>query len=199
MELLLIRHARPQRIENAAGAADPSLTDIGVQQAEAVAGWLADEPIHAVYVSPMARALETAVPLEQRLGLPATVVDGVREYDHAASSYVPVEELKANDNTGWKAFLDDHVANDWSVFRAEVQASIEAIIADHRGQTVAIVCHGGVINAWAATTLGLAQTMFFAPEYTSINRFRASSKGHRSIVSLNETGHLKADNLARMP
>ena len=38
---------------------------------------------------------------------------------------------------------------------------------------------------------GLPQTMFFLPHYTSVNRFLASRAGHRSVVSLNETGHLK--------
>ena len=54
-----------------------------------------------------------------------------------------------------------------------------------------MVCHGGVINGWAGHVLGLGPQMFFNPDYTSINRFRAASSGERSIVSLNETAHLR--------
>jgi hypothetical protein len=34
--------------------------------------------------------------------------------------------------------------------------------------------------------------LFFLPHYTSVNRFLAARSGERSVVSLNETGHLKA-------
>ena len=33
--------------------------------------------------------------------------------------------------------------------------------------------------------------MFFFPDYTSVSRVRASRSGSRSLVSVNETGHLR--------
>ena len=71
-----------------------------------------------------------------------------------------------------------------------VARAVERIIEAHPGNTVAIVCHGGVINAWASHVLGLPDPLFFEPHYTSVNRFLASSRGHRSLVSLNDLGHL---------
>jgi probable phosphoglycerate mutase len=56
---------------------------------------------------------------------------------------------------------------------------------------VAAVCHGGTINAYLSAVLGLEQLMFFVPQYTSVSRVRASRSGARSIVSMNETGHLR--------
>ena len=55
-----------------------------------------------------------------------------------------------------------------------------------------MVCHGGVINTWAAHVLGLETTLFFEPVYTSISRFLASASGERSLASLNEAAHLRA-------
>jgi probable phosphoglycerate mutase len=75
-------------------------------------------------------------------------------------------------------------------FRAKVIKSIERIITANKGRKVAVVCHGGIINIWAAHILGLEKSLFFKPDYTSINRFMASSSGIHSLVSLNETGHL---------
>jgi len=95
VELLLIRHALPMRVEGAGGPADPPLADAGHHQARALAEWLAPEPLDRLYVSPMARARETAAPLATAPGLDATVVDGVAEFDRDADSYVPMEELKA--------------------------------------------------------------------------------------------------------
>ncbi len=198
MDLIIIRHARPERIESAPATseapADPSLTEIGHKQAQAVADWLSSEPIDALYVSPMARARQTAAPVEKALDMSAIVEAGVQEYDASDSQYLPMEEVRA-DKAAWQAFVASHGTTDWSGFRRVVTESIESIIARHKGQTVAIVCHGGVVNAWGAEVLGLEETMFFAPEYTSISRFRAASSGERSVVSLNETGHLKADGL----
>ena len=47
------------------------------------------------------------------------------------------------------------------------------------------------MNAWAAHVLGLEPTLFFQPAYTSVSRFLAAGSGERSVLSLNETAHLR--------
>ena len=192
MELIIIRHGRPERIENADGAiADPKLTDAGHQQASEMAAWMKAEYIHSLYVSPMARARQTSAPLESALGVEAAVVPGVREFDDGESAYIPMEEMKA-DKEAWKAFLAENERMTRDEFRAEVLDALREITSSNRGKRVAVVCHGGVINTYAADVLGLGGAMFFAPDYTSINRFMVASSGERSVVSLNDTGHLRA-------
>lgn len=190
MDLVLIRHARPIRIDDGAGPADPELTDLGHRQAKAMADWLAEEHLDALYVSPMLRARQTAAPLEQRLGLPAEVVDGVQEYDAEDKSYIPIEDLKA-DKEKWRSFITRQHLDDMSGFSNLVVSTIEDLIGQHRSQRIGIICHGGVVNVWAANVLGLSPTMFFEPHYTSINRFVAASSGERSLQSLNEVAHLR--------
>ena len=58
MELLLIRHALPVTVDNRDSGveADPVLSALGERQAGALADWLVDEHIDAVYASPKARA-----------------------------------------------------------------------------------------------------------------------------------------------
>ncbi|MDY7102942.1 MAG: histidine phosphatase family protein [Actinomycetota bacterium] len=192
MELVLIRHARPHHIDGADGPADPPLTDIGHRQALAMADWFGAEPVDALYVSPLARARQTVAPLERLLGREATVIDGVREFDADGSSYVPIEVLR-RDKVAWRAYLAEEAALDRAGFAREVTATLEEVVVSHRGQRVAVVCHGGVINVWASHLLGLEPRLFFNPDYTSINRFLGASSGERSIVSLNETAHLRAD------
>ena len=80
---------------------------------------------------------------------------------------------------------------DVALFRRTVAAALERIVAVHAGGRVAVVCHGGVVNAWAAHVLGLEPTLFFQPAYTSVSRFLAASTGERSLLSLNETAHLR--------
>ena len=78
-------------------------------------------------------------------------------------------------------------------FDERVRTSIDRIIGDHAGDTVAVVCHGGVINLVLADVLGIAAEGpgFFYPNYTSIHRVAASRSGIRSIVTINETSHLR--------
>ena len=64
-------------------------------------------------------------------------------------------------------------------------------MAGHPGQRVAVVCHGGVINAYTGHVLGVDNPLFFLPEYTSITRVFAASSGERSIHTLNEFAHLR--------
>jgi probable phosphoglycerate mutase len=199
MEVLLIRHAIPIRRELERGIADPELSIEGLKQAELLAQYLASEKIHAIYASPMQRAQQTAQPLAAVQGLAISTVEGVAEYDKNSNQYVPVEELKANNDPRWQEML----RGEWTStdeteeeFIKRTVSSIEEIIASHASQRVAIVCHGGVINAYICHVLGLKnQRGFFYPNYTSIHRIAAAGSGERSIVTLNETSHLRGSGL----
>jgi 2,3-bisphosphoglycerate-dependent phosphoglycerate mutase len=192
VELILVRHGLPVRIDDAAGPADPDLSDEGRAQAVRLADWLRRDAIDAVYVSPMRRAIQTAEPLADAVGVDPVVDEELAEFDREAHFYVPIEELKAAGDERYmkimRGELDGEV--DPQTFREVVGVAVERIIEAHPGNTVAIVCHGGVINAWASHVLGLPDPLFFEPFYTSVNRFLASSRGHRSVVSLNDLGHL---------
>jgi broad specificity phosphatase PhoE len=191
MDLLLIRHALPVRIDEGDGPADPDLSEEGRRQAEALAGWLMGDGIEAVVASPLKRAQQTAEPLAERFGLDVATVDGLAEFDREAPWYVPIEELKAADDPRWHAMIRGEWDLDPEAFQRGVVDAVDELIEANPGGTVAAVCHGGVINAYLSAMLGLDSLMFFFPEYTSVSRVRASRRGARSIVTLNETGHLR--------
>ena len=195
MELVLSRHARPVRRELETGAADPELSEDGVRQAVLLAEYLALEQIDVVYSSPMRRARETAQPLCDVLGLPMQIEPDVAEFDQHSSEYIPIEELKASGDPRLREFLlgEGEEFDDRDEFRARVLTSMQRIVSNHSGQRVAVVCHGGVINLYAGDVLGLDVDGpgFFYPNYTSITRVAASRSGVRSIITLNETSHLR--------
>jgi len=199
MEVLLIRHAIPIRRELETGIADPELAVEGLKQAELMAKYLSTEKLHAIYASPMQRAQQTASPLAAVQGLAIQTVDGVAEFDKNSNQYVPVEELKATNDPRWQEMLrGEWTSSDETEeeFIGRIVSSVEQIIAHHASQRVAIVCHGGVINAYICHVLGLAnQRGFFYPNYTSIHRIAAAGSGERSIVTLNETSHLRGSGL----
>ena len=197
MQLVLIRHGLPERVERTDGApADPPLCPAGRDQAERVGAWLREERFDRIYSSPLRRALETAEPLAGFVGLEVEPLAAVAEMDAASPTYVPLDELKRTDYAAWRAAVDGGLVAEVDVphFLATVRAGLEQVIADNPGRRVAVACHAGVINAWAGHVLGLERGedfLFFEPQYTSVNRFFAASGGERSIGSLNETAHLR--------
>ncbi|CAN5608778.1 histidine phosphatase family protein [soil metagenome] len=198
MELLLIRHALPVRREMTDGPADPELSEAGTAQARHLATYLSDEPLDAIYSSPLRRARETASPVALSRDMGVGVVDGVAEWDQHATEYVPVEELKAADDPRWRAMLQGEWDSDESrdEFRGRVLDALEELIVAHRGQRIAVVCHGGVINTYLAHVLGIDDAVgFFYPNYTSIHRVAAAGSGERSVITLNETSHLRGTGL----
>jgi probable phosphoglycerate mutase len=195
MELLLIRHGLPLRVEKRDGTpADPPLSPSGLAQAESLAQWLEGEKIDRIYSSPLRRARQTAEPLALLRGMEIEIEDGVAELDAHSEYYIPLEELKRTDYARWQAFVSGGYGSQSEVdaFSQLVAHSIERIIVENPGRRVAIFCHGGVVNCWAAHVLGLRPQLFFDAAYTSMNRFMASSRGQRSLASLNEAPHLRS-------
>jgi probable phosphoglycerate mutase len=143
----------------------------------------------------MRRARETAAPLARTKGLSPRVEPGVVELDHQSSVYVPMEELKAMDREAWLELVRGglYAEIDLPAFRENVRRALHRIVESHRGERVAVVCHGGVINSWAADVLGIEREpfLFIDAGYTSVSRFLVASSGERSLVSLNETAHLR--------
>ena len=195
MEIVLVRHGLPLRVELETGIADPELAAEGHEQAEKMAAYLGVEDIEAIYVSPLRRAIETARPLCKLLGIEAVVSEGVAEFDRNSREYVPVEELRATNDPRWEKLLRgewDGVDEDPSLFKSRVVETVDDMIAKHPGGRVVVVCHGGVINQYLAHVLGIETHIgFFYPKYTSIHRVMAARSGQRSIVSINEASHLR--------
>jgi probable phosphoglycerate mutase len=155
VELLLIRHALPERRETEDGTpADPPLSRTGLEQAERMARWMAAEKIDAIYSSPMRRARETAAPLERALGLAARLEPGVVEMDHTADVYIPIDQIKREDYPRWQALIQGGElwgGIDMAAFRRTVVEALERAIAENRGARVAVVCHGASSTPGPAT------------------------------------------------
>ena len=195
MELILVRHGLPVRLEVVEGPADPELSVEGQDQSARLANYLATESIAAIYSSPMKRAFQTAEPLAVKTSLPISIVDDVAEYDRLSNEYIPIEELRAANDERWHKLVAGGWQSDSDTlenFRHRVVSSLEQLISQHASQRIVVTCHGGVINQYIAHVLGIStERGFFYPQYTSIHRVVAAQNGLRSIVSLNEIAHLR--------
>jgi len=178
VQLVLVRHALPERVQGTSGRADPPLTAPGRAQAERLVAALAagadgnrdgadrcpgrsggTDAVAGLYTSPMARARATAAPLAAALGTTPVVVDDLREYDAEAAHYVPIHEMARLDPATWDriraGLLPAYV--DVPAFTARVASAFERVVAAHEGRaTAVVVAHAGVINTWLAHLLGIA-------------------------------------------
>jgi 2,3-bisphosphoglycerate-dependent phosphoglycerate mutase len=199
VNLLIIRHGEPHREARTDGRpADPSLTSRGQAQAQRLIDWLVDEPIDAIWSSPMARARETAAPLAEHRGIEILVDERLAEYDRSSSEYTPVEVLKAEGDARYLALAHGDLSAygiDGEEFIAEVAGAFEAIVATHPSQTVAVFCHGGVVNAYLTHVLQTPKRFWLDLPYTAICRLTASRHGPRSVRSLGEVAHLRGTDL----
>lgn len=189
MDLIIVRHAKPERSPD---SADPPLSELGLRQAATVGQRLADFDLDAVYASTMHRAHQTAQPTADAFGLEIGLRDDLREADEHTGSYIPPDEITADDEVA-KRFAQDPYSlfeHGYENFSTKVVGAFDEIIATNRGQTVAVFCHGMVMATYLDNLWGLGDP--FKPHfgYTGIMTVRASSTGLRSVRSFNDTGHV---------
>jgi len=193
VELLVIRHALPESQQSGDSSADPPLSNQGRQQAETTAEFLTGETIDAIVTSTMLRAVETGRPLANRLDIGPVTRSDLVESDHRRNSYTPAEEMEA-DHAVIREFLEDPMSmfsDGFEAFRDRVVGAFDELVDSHRGQTVAVFCHGMVTSVYLKSLLGHENPFALMPDYCGIARISASSSGLRTVRSVNETGHLR--------
>lgn len=193
VQLILVRHAQPQRVAGSSGPADPRLTEIGVQQAGRVPAALAPHRIARVVSSPQLRARETAKPTADKLGREIEIFDGLAEYDRDLPVYIPIEDAKRDFQAVYDrikaGYLPEQIDGD--AFKARVLNDITAITtAADPADTVVVFAHGGVINVLLQDVLGLERPLTFPIDYCSITRILYSRTGRRTAATINENGHV---------
>ncbi len=192
MELLLIRHGLPLRVESDRPV-DPPLAPEGHEQAAALAQWLEHEPPDHLISSTMLRAVDTAGHLADAFDLVNVTDEDFCEFDRGTHAYVPLEELKDGDPHLERLKADwfgPEAAERRLAFQKRVVTALERHVAGLDAQRVALVCHGGVINALLADVIRTERVLFFAPEYTSVSRIVWSGKRY-VLGSINESAHLR--------
>jgi probable phosphoglycerate mutase len=188
VKLVLIRHSEP---DPGRDALDPPLTDEGRRLAGATGRWLVGENITTVYSSSSRRARETAELIAGEIGAPVVERDGLAEFN-ADGEYVTVDELRRTGDARWTAMAAGDLAifgTDADTFRSGVAAAIGAIVDAHPGETVAVVAHAGVINAYLGGLLDIDRLLWVELDYAGISRIAVSRDGDRSVLALNERPH----------
>lgn len=193
--VLLIRHGRSADIvPGSAESADPPLHEIGQKQAIAVATRLSSARIDGVYSSHLLRALHTAEAIAAHHGLDVGIFEDLEEVRLGDWSN---GEFRRRAATGDPEYVKWAETGRWDGipngegdqrFRSRVSERINALAAQHNGGCIAVVCHGGVINAYLANMLGTHRSLWMMVENTSITTVKLSATP--SVLTLNDCNHL---------
>jgi probable phosphoglycerate mutase len=190
VQLLIIRHALPLRSEPGQGA-DPDLSEDGIEQAKRLPEALARFPISRLVSSPQRRAMQTAQPVADALGLGIDVDERLAEYDRDLSHYTPVEEISEAD---MRRLAGGQLPSgvDQPAFVARVKAGVDDIVRNAgREDTVALFSHGGVINALVHDVMGTERLLCVQVDYAGVTRLLWSSRQEKFFVAgVNTTEHV---------
>ena len=161
--IFLVRHGATQLSAEdafAGGGTDVPLSDIGRDQLRKLAVRLADEPIAAVYASPLGRTMETARVLAAPHGLSVTPKDGLREISHGhweGKTRAVVEKEYPKEYALWESdpfsFAPPEGETGLAV-TARALPALLAIVAAHPGVQVLVASHKATIRLLIGSLLG---------------------------------------------
>jgi len=154
--LYLVRHGEnPANINKqfSSRRIDFPLTAKGVLQAQQTAEHLAGKGVHAIYTSPMRRAVQTAEIIGARLGLPVTALEELREIDVGELELQPATpEAWAYHNEMLLDWLQGRVerafpgGDSYLTLCARMRAALEEATRGRRDQHIVVVGHGGIFT-----------------------------------------------------
>ncbi len=200
-EVFLIRHAHQLLDLGGAigGFADPPLSSLGQQQAQLLGAALSTRKIDAVYTSPLQRAVGTAEEIARHHRIEPVAIADLKEIAMFRDAPQHLSSLEFVGSEALAAMRQRFILErSWDVypysessaeFRGRITHAIETIISDHAGGRVAVVCHGGVINAYVSYVIGSKFDILFRPAHTSIS-IVASADGIHTLYTLNDVHHL---------
>lgn len=180
VRLLLLRHGEVEEQYHRifGGRIDMDLSPRGHEQARALARYLRQRPLDAIYVSPMRRAQQTLAPLASHCARTPVFEPDFREVDFGDWTGLSWEQVHARFGVrafDWLEQLSAAAipnAESAGPFRTRVERPLRKVLGEHAGETVAIVCHGGVIRMILSILLNLPLPVMgsFEIDYASVTR-----------------------------
>jgi probable phosphoglycerate mutase len=197
---LLVRHGQTawNREERFRGRHDLLLDETGLRQAYAAAMHLLDQPVAAIYSSPLKRTVMTAKVIANQMGLPVERHEGLLDIDFGRWQGLNADEAKKQDAELFRTWLEEpHKmrfpgGEGLDDVRKRVTAAVEQLAARHPDETVILVSHMVVCKVLLCAMLGLDNSHYWqvGQDVCAINAFEI--KGGIPTVSLiNDTCHLE--------
>ena len=211
--LILVRHGRTaltesRKISGGTGE-NPDLSDAGKQDARQVAeelalvgssgnfGYLA-KPVSVVH-SPVARALQTAQAIGNRLSLPLVAEADLAEIGFGDWDGLTNEEVFTGFEEqygAWRGSFEVAPPNGESLkdFDARIKRAFDKILSSYAGQTVVVVAHVMPIRALLRIANDSSVAGFWRPNIGPASISIARYFGHEAaeVMCMNSTSHLSS-------
>jgi len=205
-EIWFMRHGetlwnRERRLQ---GWQDIALNDTGHRQAQALAHRLAETAAHApfaaLYSSPLARALDTAKPVAQRLGLALQIEPGLRERCFGVLEGIALNDIAQcapKAAAVWRRRDPDEPlegGESLGQFQARILGAAQTIACRHLGARVLAVTHGGALDILWRTANHVALSAPYPPPLpnASINRIGIDAQGQWHMLDWADVAHVDA-------
>jgi len=195
----VVRHGRTEwnRVERFRGRADIELDEVGMKQAEATAGRIAEWQVSVIYSSPLRRALTTAEVLARRFDLEVQLLPGIIDIDYGEWQGLSPDEAAAKDGVLYSRWLKSpnkvKFAGGESLagVRKRAASTVDTLITQHPKETIALVSHKVVCQILILSLLGVDNSHFWqiAQDVCAVNLFEVRG-GVPSALLLNDTCHL---------
>ena len=162
-KLYLVRHGETDYNNSLRfqGQIDIPLNQKGIEQAEKVAGFLKDIPLHAIYSSSLKRARTTAEIIGRVKGIEPQITDALREMSFGIWENMNSSDIQKKYAKEWKDFFASPASTkipqgeSMSDVQKRSYPVVQQILDQYPEGDVAFVAHGGIIRVLICTMLGL--------------------------------------------
>jgi probable phosphoglycerate mutase len=199
--IVLVRHGQTawNREARFRGQTDVPLEEVGLRQAEATGQYVASRwPVAAVYASPLSRTIKTAEAIAEPQGLVAVPLESLKDINFGEFQGLLGTEAEQRYPDIFRAWLEaPHTVRfpdgeSLEIVRDRVTDALEAVVARHPDDTVALVSHTVVNRVMLCMVLGWGNDRFWRmrQETCAVNVFTVMGDGTFTIALLNDTSHL---------
>jgi probable phosphoglycerate mutase len=164
MRIIIVRHGESEwnRIGRYQGQLDAPLSELGLRQAEALAHRLRNEPIHAIYTSPLQRAARTAEAVARyHADVPFTIEPALLEIDHGDWQGLTLDEVVTRYGQQlreWRAHPTRSQMPNGESFSNILKRVLDfrdELVCQYTNQNVLVSTHDVVVKILVADALGM--------------------------------------------
>ena len=153
--LFLLRHGETQANleQRYQGQGDSHLSELGIDESEALSKFLAKEDLAAVYSSTLSRSYETAKIVANPHKLEVTKIKDLMERNYGIWEGLTFEEIKKRFSDLYGSWLIEPAktlipnAESLEAMQKRGVAAVEALIEKQNGKTICVAGHGGMNRA----------------------------------------------------
>ena len=199
--LFLVRHGETDQNTKRVymGRSNAPLNERGRVQSAAVAGRLSSLNITRIFSSPVARAVQTAEVIAEKLHLDVETLDCFTEIDFGPWERLQAEEIERRWPRAWRLWREKPHVLDFAGIetltgvRMRVGEGLDIVRQEGNGKNTVIVTHDVVIRSMLALVLNIDNSRYrsFAAANASLSIVHFEGETGR-ILLLNDTSHLLA-------